>query len=192
MEKIRRQQLIEATLESIELHGLHGTTIVTISKLAGVSSGIISHYFGGKQALIEATVKYLLFKLHEDLLNNLSNRTATPKERLYAIVEANFSHVQQSNRAAVTWLSFWAQSMHSDRLARIQRVNALRLTSNLKYSFKALVTPKEAEVYANMVAAQIDGFWLRAALSKSNVSYQDAERTCKLLIDTIVRDNSSL
>ena len=45
MEKVRRQQLIDATLSSIEQHGLQGTTIVTISKLAGVSSGIISHYF---------------------------------------------------------------------------------------------------------------------------------------------------
>jgi len=60
MEPVRRQQLIDATIESVAELGLQGTTINSISKKAGLSSGIISHYFGGKQGLIEATVRYLL------------------------------------------------------------------------------------------------------------------------------------
>ena len=63
MEPVRRQQLIDATIESVAQRGLQGTTINTISKNAGLSSGIISHYFGGKQGLIEATVRYLLSNL---------------------------------------------------------------------------------------------------------------------------------
>ena len=57
---VRKQQLIDATLVSVGHHGLHNTTINTISGLAGLSSGLISHYFGGKQGLIEATQKYLI------------------------------------------------------------------------------------------------------------------------------------
>ena len=48
MKEVRQQQLIDATLKSVEQHGLQHTTINTISKLAGMSSGIISHYFCGK------------------------------------------------------------------------------------------------------------------------------------------------
>ena len=40
----RKQQLIEATMASIAELGMQNTTIVSISKRAGMSSGIISHY----------------------------------------------------------------------------------------------------------------------------------------------------
>ena len=71
MEPIRRQQLIDATIESVAQRGLQATTINSISKNAGLSSGIISHYFGGKQGLIEATVRYLLTSLKQELVCKL-------------------------------------------------------------------------------------------------------------------------
>jgi len=187
MEKIRRQQLIEATLASIEQHGLHGTTIVTISKLAGVSTGIISHYFNGKAGLIEATVKYLLQQLKVDLLAALEQKLSH-HARLHAIIDANFSSLQQSHQAAVTWLAFWAQSMHSPELARLQRVNAARLESNLKYSLKHTVKEDQVGWCAKMLAAQIDGVWLRAALSQDINAYAQGVETCKRLIDKVVND----
>lgn len=189
MEKIRRQQLIEATLDSIEQNGLHGTTIVTISKIAGVSSGIISHYFGGKSELIQATIKYLLQSLKEELVVNLAGKDKSPKARLYAIIDSNFSNLHQSRNAAVTWLSFWAQSMHSEELSRLQRINAARLVSNLKFSLRSLVATDQVEWCAKMLAAQIDGFWLRAALSNQASEYQEAIETSKRLIDKVIHDH---
>lgn len=188
MEKIRRQQLIDATLESIEMHGLQGTTISTISKLAGVSTGIISHYFGGKAGLLEACVKYLLLSLRKDLFTNLRNSKSDHKSRLYAIIDANFNGLQQSQKAAVTWLAFWAQSMHSEELARLQRINASRLVSNLKYSLRHLVAKDQVSWCANMLAAQIDGFWLRSALGNDEQAYADAIETCRRLINKVIED----
>ena len=188
MEKIRRQQLIDATLESIEMHGLQGTTISTISKLAGVSTGIISHYFGGKAGLLEATVKFLLITLRQDLFTNLNPEKQDHKLRLYAIIDANFSGLQKSHKAAVTWLAFWAQSMHSEELARLQRINASRLVSNLRYSLRHLVAEDQVKWCANMLAAQIDGFWLRSALSNSEQAYENGLETCKRLINNVIKD----
>lgn len=188
MEKVRRQQLIDATLSSIELHGLQGTTIVTISKLAGVSSGIISHYFGGKAGLLEACVQYLLHSLRLELIENLGKQQTDHKGRLYAIIDTNFGGLQQSPKAAVTWLAFWNQSMHSEELARLQRINAARLVSNLKFSLKHLVEAEQVSWCAEMLAAQIDGFWLRAALSKNEKAYEAGVKTCKRLIDQVLKD----
>lgn len=186
VEKERRQQLIDATLSSIEIHGLQGTTIVTISKLAGVSSGIISHYFGGKAGLLHACVQYLLHSLRLQLIENLAQQTQDHKGRLYAVIEANFSGLQQSPKAAVTWLAFWNQSMHSEELARLQRINAARLVSNLKYSLKHLIAKEQVNWCAEMLAAQTDGFWLRAALSKNEQAYTVGIDTCKRLIDQMI------
>jgi len=192
IEPIRKKQLIEATLASIGEHGLQGTTINTISRIAGMSSGIISHYFGGKQGLIEATVRFLLDQLKATLLEQVSKTGASPKRRLMKIVEANFANIQQSEAATRTWLSFWSQAMHDPDLAKLQRVNSQRLLSNLRYSFKQLLPKEKANNAAKMTAAMIDGFWLRSALSESSPSdFIEAEVLCKQFIESLISDHGA-
>jgi len=184
-EPVRKQQLIDATLKSIEAHGFKGTTIVTISRLAGMSSGIISHYFGGKQGVIEAAVRHLLEQLQHGLLTRLRERNdISPLERLMMVVETNFSGFQQSTPASSTWLSFWGQSMHDPALARLQRVNRLRLESNLMYSYRQLIPDVErARQSTSMTSAMIDGMWLRSTLSEPHDrDFSEAERLCKEFI----------
>ena len=187
IEPIRKKQLIEATLRSINEYGLQGTTINTISRFSGMSSGIISHYFGGKQGLIEATVRYLLEQLKVTLLQHVSTAETSPQQRLMMIVKSNFTNIQQSDAATGTWLSFWAQAMHDPGLARLQKINSQRLLSNLRYSYKKLMPLDKASDAAKMTAAMIDGFWLRSALSHSSIiDFKEAEALCKHFIDTLI------
>ncbi|MGI2170831.1 transcriptional regulator BetI [Shewanella sp. MF05960] len=187
MKNVRQQQLIDATLMSVERHGLQHTTINTISGLAGMSSGIISHYFGGKQGLIEATQKFLLEELKQALLTRTSGKTLTPMARLSMIVEANFTELQRSSAATKTWLSFWSQAMHDPGLARLQYINNQRLYSNLLYSFKQLLPKTDAINAAKQTAAIIDGFWLRSALSHSPVEdFKQAQILSKAFIEAVI------
>ncbi|GAA3551487.1 transcriptional regulator BetI [Zobellella aerophila] len=186
----RRQQLINATLESVAEFGLQNTTINSISRLAGMSSGIISHYFGGKQGLIEAAVKQLLDELKQALLERAGTGDIPPQQRLMMIVEANFTEFQRSRPATKSWLSFWAQAMHDPALARLQHINNRRLISNLRYSFRQLLSDEAAGAAARQTAAMIDGFWLRSALSSQpETDFQAAEALCKQFIDDLLRQN---
>jgi len=187
MKEVRQQQLIDATLMSVEQHGLQHTTINTISKLAGMSSGIISHYFGGKQGLIEAALRYLLDQLKQALLIKTMGKDLSPIDRLFMIVEANFTELQRSNAATKTWLSFWSQAMHDPGLARLQHVNSQRLYSNLLYSFKKLLPSSNAIDAAKQTAAVIDGFWLRSALSSTpEEDFKQAQILSKAFINTVI------
>ena len=184
----RIQELIDATLVSVDKFGLHHTTINTISSIAGMSSGIISHYFGGKQGLIEATQKFLLDNLKQALLIRVQNKVLTPQQRLFAIVEANFTDLQCSNSATKTWLSFWAQAMHEPNLARLQMVNNKRLLSNLLYSYAQILNKSDAIDAAKQTAAMIDGFWLRSALeAEPEQAFSEAESLCKRYISKLIR-----
>lgn len=185
-EPIRRQQLIDATLNSVAELGLKATTINTISKRAGLSSGIISHYFGSKNGLIEATVRYLLTSLKSSLISKI-DASVSQQQRLMLIVEANFSVVQKQAHVTKTWLSFWAESMHDEQLHRLQAVNAKRLYSNLLYSFKALLPHEQALQAATLSAAMIDGLWLRAVLTKANEDeFSNAELLAKNYVNSLI------
>ena len=184
MKPVRKQQLIDATLESIGEFGLQSTTIVTISRIAGLSSGIISHYFGGKQGLIEATIMHLLEQLRLALLAQISAKPIDANERLKIIIAANFTPFQRSTPAIKTWLSFWTESMHDPKLRRLQNINSKRLYSNLLFSFRQLLADDAAQVAAKQTAAMIDGFWLRCALStKPEAEFKQAVQLCKSFID---------
>ncbi|WP_105171928.1 transcriptional regulator BetI [Pseudoalteromonas sp. T1lg24] len=185
-EPIRRQQLIDATLNSVAELGLKATTINTISKRAGLSSGIISHYFGSKNGLIEATVRYLLTSLKSSLISKI-DENISQQQRLMLIVEANFSVVQKQAHVTKTWLSFWAESMHDEQLHRLQAVNAKRLYSNLLYSFKTLLPYEQALQAATLSAAMIDGLWLRAVLTKANeAEFSNAELLAKNYVNSLI------
>jgi TetR/AcrR family transcriptional repressor of bet genes len=189
----RKQQLIKATMESIAELGMQNTTIISISKRAGMSSGIISHYFGGKQGLIEAALRYLLDQLGKELRESMAKTDGSPEQRLNSIVDANFSSFQRSALAAKTWLSFWTRSMHEPGLQRLQQINNARLYSNLRHAFAQVMESTAATEAARQTAAMIDGFWLRSALSLDpQESFEAGERLCKRFVkDTLARPQTT-
>ena len=165
MEPLRRAQLIDATCESIFQFGLADTTIIKISRLAGVSTGIIGHYFGGKNELVEATMRKILIDLGEAVSTRV-HQAATPRQKIWAIIEGNFSHHQTSPRFVTSWLAFWSLAMHVPSLAKLQNVYKRRLLSNLVFWYRRLLAPDAAKMAADGMAALIDGLWLRGAFEQ--------------------------
>lgn len=177
MEPIRRKQLIDATLFSIEHYGLEDTTIARIAKKAGVSSGIISHYFGGKDGLIEATMREVLTELQAAVAHRRTSVAPEDTEgNIRAIIEGNFDRSQLSETAIKTWLAFWVSSMHHPQLKRLQAVNDRRLYSNLSHQFSRRLPLAQARDAARGLAALIDGLWLRGALMPERFDIDAAVR----------------
>lgn len=55
--EIRRQQIIQAALDLFLQHGYYGTKTSQISRRAGISEGLLFHYFPTKENLLEELVK---------------------------------------------------------------------------------------------------------------------------------------
>ncbi|WP_428773968.1 transcriptional regulator BetI [Vibrio sp.] len=175
MPDIRKPQLVQATMAVIERVGLHAASIALISREAGVSTGIINHYFGGKHGLLEETMRAIL---REHSVTVTQALTKLPKHqhqaRINAIVNANFEGFQAESQVVKTWLAFWTYSMHDPQLHRLQRVNEQRLLSHLKIELNALLPRHQAQQVANGIAALIDGIWLRGALNPNGIDAQQA------------------
>lgn len=100
MQPIRRRQLIDATLDAINEVGMHDATIAQIARRAGVSTGIISHYFKDKNGLLEATMRDITSQLRDAVLNRLhALPDGSASQRLQAIVGGNFDETQISSAA---------------------------------------------------------------------------------------------
>ncbi len=161
MQDLRRRQLIDATFATVQRHGLADTTMQRVAREAGLSAGMIHHYFADKNALLAATMRALLAELRADVVARLA-ATATPEARVRAVLAACFAPAQFRPALVAAWLAFWAQSPHSPELARLRRLYDRRTRSNLLAALAALLPRAEAEAAATTLAALIDGFWLKA------------------------------
>ena len=162
MEPIRKAQLMAAAFECIHEYGFSGTTIARVS-----------------EKLLEATMR--------QLIKQLSTREAPEgidpadaKARILHIIDSNFAQQQVNPKAIVVWLAFWGHAIHVPSLTRLQRVNKVRLQSNLAYWLRKLLPVGQARFVAEGLAALIDGLWLRGALQAEGI---DTARARKLCVD---------
>lgn len=175
MEPIRRKQLIQATIASIHEFGFADTTISRIATTAGVSTGIVHHYFQGKADLLEATMRWLMTDLRRQVVDRL-NRAAGPHERLAAIIEGNFAPGQFSAETVAAWVAFWVHAKQTPTLGRLERINTRRLQSNLRHALAELMPRSRAAELALGLAALIDGLSVRCALDSGNLTRGAAAR----------------
>jgi betaine-aldehyde dehydrogenase len=164
LEESRRRQLIDVTIDSLAELGFVGTTLAQIAGRAGVSPGLVAHYFGDKDGLLDAAFRSLARRVGDHVGARL-RLISTPRARIQAIIDANLALEEFSQRTGTAWLAFWGQVLHVPSLKRVQAAYQRRTLTNLRYSLKQLVPPDEAQNLAAMIAAMIDGVWLRAALS---------------------------
>jgi betaine-aldehyde dehydrogenase len=90
----------------------------------------------------------------------------TPRGRVQAVIDTNLAPEEFDKRTGTAWLAFWGQVLHVQGLKRVQTAYQRRMLSNLRNDLRRLIPGEHARGLAAMIAAMIDGVWLRAALSE--------------------------
>ena len=175
MQPIRRKQLIEATAAVIHQYGYANTTVAKISKIAGVSTGIIHHYFDGKNDLLAETMRQLMRQLTDGIYRDWS-QASSPRARIAAIIDGNFSAEQFAPQVVTCWLAFWAETPHDAALQRLSRIRGARMRSNLLHNFRQLLPADEAGDATLLLASLIDGLWINCVLASFATDAATARR----------------
>jgi betaine-aldehyde dehydrogenase len=187
VEDQRRRQLIDATIETLADVGFSACTLGEIARRAGVSPGLVAHYFGDKDGLLEATLRHLVTRLGRSAARRLSG-VRDPRARVQAVIDANLSPEEFERRTASVWLAFWGQVIHSARFRRLQVIYQRRMISNLRHALRRLLPSQEAENLAALLASVIDGLWLGATLSgKSETESASARQLATTFVDRQLR-----
>jgi TetR/AcrR family transcriptional repressor of bet genes len=137
IKEIRRRELLDAAFKTIKKLGLHAATISRIAKEAGVSKGIIHHYFTDRETLIELAVRHTLSLRHKAVVARLK-AAQTPSERLWAIISVNLDHNYLDAGFCRAWISIAAEAAENMRFAAIVRAHHSREQSNLIHALRQL------------------------------------------------------
>jgi len=105
---VRRQALIDATAKCLAEKGVAGTSVRAICAAAGVSSGLLTHYFEGVDALILATYRDVGQRVSQAMDDAIMGAGDDPLDRLRAFLQANFREPVLDADLLATWIAFWS------------------------------------------------------------------------------------
>jgi TetR/AcrR family transcriptional repressor of bet genes len=186
IEQIRRRELTEAAYEILQESGIAGTTLVKVAERAGMSKGMVLHYFRDKDDLLEAVMRLANALLRDEVVREM-RRAVSDRDRIAAIVAANFSAAFFKPEICNAWLSLCAEVPRNREFSRIQRVIHSRMRSNLISPLRALLPADAVEPAAIGITAMIDGLWLRFGLSLGGLTREQAltemDRYMRQLLD---------
>lgn len=178
----RRNALIDAAIGSIAEHGIENTTLATIAIRAGVSPGLVNHYFRGKEELLEATLRRLTMDL-ATTIRRLTPPEPTPRQRINAIIDGCLTPEHLRPGAMLAWQSFWSRIPTHERFARFQRTINRRFRSNMMFALgQMLPRDRATETYLGLFA-MIDGFWLRQVIDPDSFDIAAARAICRRYFD---------
>ncbi|WP_292290172.1 transcriptional regulator BetI [Marivita sp.] len=158
----RRTQLVEATVHEIGEARSLNVTVSKIAKRAGVSSGLAFHYFGDKDRLFLAAMRYILTIYGAEVRGALAV-AQTPRDRVEALIRTSFSSTNFRDDVISAWLNFYVLAQSSDEARRLLSVYHRRLHSNLTHDLRPQVGDRATAV-AERIGGLIDGLYLRSAI----------------------------
>src|SRR5215218_10978367 len=148
----RRQELRRAAYETAGQHGFQALTVAGVARRAGISKGIIHHYFVDKQDLIEHTVRFAHAEYRKEIVDRL-RKARSPSEKLWSIVDGTFAPALFQLPYRRLWLSIFEAAKTDPRLARLCAVLDRRSVTNMTVVLRHLVPPSEVETVGLSIGA---------------------------------------
>jgi TetR/AcrR family transcriptional repressor of bet genes len=182
--QVRREALIEATLQCLKKYGHDGVSVRRISAAAGVSIGLINHHFPSSASLIAETYESLAQSLNEALRSEVENTAVAPRQRISAFFRASFAPELLDPQLFSVWVVFWSMVAHSPEIRAVHARTYGQYRSILEKLLGQLVDsgaapPLKLRPAAISLCAVLDGLWVELSLSADTFKPREAIAICE-------------
>lgn len=167
----RRQDLITATLDCISELGLQGATVREVATRAGVTPGLIRHYFSSKDQMLQAAYREVMTGMTSKVADAADKGQSSARARLNDFIVANLTPPVADGRALSLWAAFISHVRVDPDFAEIHRESYLAFRSVLEALVADVLTEvgqsadtKRCQELAIAINGVIDGLWLEGTL----------------------------
>ena len=182
----RRREVCDAARRVIARKGLEVTTMRDVSREGGFTTGVLTHYFPDKQAVIHGAFAAASDDWIAEVRDRLA-RAGSPEDQLVTLVRAALPADDRRQAEWRLWSEMWtyagrdpgfaAQLVATDAVWEREIGRVL-----LRAQTAGVIADVDARVEAAVLARLIDGLGLRAWLSGR---WEDARRTLVQHLATI-------
>lgn len=188
--EVRRKDLIDAAIATIANLGYDEATVQTICETAGVSRGLIGHYFSGKDELLLEAVRQVVVELGQATKEAATNAGQDPVAKLHAVVSASFSTPVFSVENVAVWTALVGNARWSSELGGVYRTlwrdYRIRLTSLIARAAELANIDLNAARVALTFTQLTEGLWVGWLADPEGVNKADAEAVCHDYLDAIL------
>ncbi|MDZ4309540.1 MAG: TetR family transcriptional regulator C-terminal domain-containing protein [Cypionkella sp.] len=166
-EERRREDLIAAALDLVAEGGLHAATVRAIADRAGVTPGLIRHYFTSKEELTRVAYQRLMEQMTRDSAAVLLDGANNPTAQLANFTAASVSPPVADSVAVGLWAAFVHDVRRDAAMREIHTANYLAFRDMLQRLIAALPrSSSDAQLRRDAIACNgvIDGLWLEGSI----------------------------
>lgn len=187
---VRRQGLIDATARCLAERGAGGVSVRAICAEAGVSAGLLTHYFSGIDALIVATYRDVGERVSRTLDAAAETAGSDPRARLHAYVVASFQPPVLDPDLLATWLAFWSLVKTDPAVAQVHG----DIYAGYRRGIEALIgeclgkdaASEDIRLAAVAITALVDGLWLELCLDARSFTPEEAGQMAVRWVETLL------
>lgn len=186
--ELRKANLVEATLVCLKRHGFQGASIRKISAEAGVSVGLISHHYSGKDELVAEAYRAVTGRVMSLLRDAMEQAAPNARERLSAFFRASFSAELLDPQLLDAWLAFWGAVKTAEAINLAHEHSYGEYRSELRKVLNDLARQEgweafDADLAAISLSALLDGLWLESGLNPGTFTPNQGVQICEAWVD---------
>jgi TetR/AcrR family transcriptional repressor of bet genes len=186
----RRQSLIVATARCLADKGAAGVSVRSICAEAGVSPGLLRHYFAGVSEAIAESCRWIGAQIGQALDAAVAEAGDDPRARLLAYVTASFRPPIASPRLLAGYVAFWSLTQSDAAIAAVRA----EVSGEFRGGLEALIRDyrpalPDARLPAVALTALIDGLWLELSLGHAPFTPEEAGRLAEMWLDRLLDEN---
>lgn len=183
----RRQSLIEACARVLAEKGAAGVSVRAICTEAGVSPGLLRHYFSGISEAIAATYRWTGARIDAALHEAVTAAGPDPRARLLAYLTANFRPPIASPDLLASYVAFWSLTRSDTVVAAVRA----EVYGQFRIGLESLIRAYQPDLSdprlpAIALTALIDGLWLELSLGNAPFSAEEAEALAERWLDSLL------
>ncbi|WP_431899655.1 TetR/AcrR family transcriptional regulator [Nonomuraea sp. bgisy101] len=182
----RRREVLSAASTVIVRDGIDAATSRAIAKEAGLSNGVLGHYFTDKDEILLSALRHSHQRIRARITRRVEGLTGLAALR--EVLLDNLPLDAERDQETRLEISFWSRSLAVERLAAVQRAEAAELRAAVRQLLEQARTAGEIRtdddlgVVAERLLALVDGLSLRSLLYPDQLVRAELER---ILITTL-------
>jgi len=166
----RRHTIAQAAVTVIAEQGLEATKLSTIARVAGMTTGSVTHYFSDKDAVLMAALEMSYDMMFADM-DQVAVNTA---DSFYETIVQALPITPQKRIAMTVWMAFCSRSLTVPDVGRHQTDSHYRWHSKVRQQLRRhceihnMVIPDDIDDLCEGITAQINGLIIRSLTEEAD------------------------
>ena len=179
----RRNLMLQSARDSLAKYGAQGTGVREICKDLGVSPGLLTHYFSGKDSLFVEAYAEMAQAYLADIRSVAEDREVSAEDRLKKLFQLYFSAEWSDASTIGTYTGFWSLSQTIPSLKTAFEETFRGQHSAFETLVRDLVEERGVDIdpapFAAFLLVFLEGIWFELCLNPNVVEKESIQNLCQ-------------